>query len=392
MAEHDFAALRQRLEAGVTAPPFAVIRARRRHRTQRLGVVCAALVSLALLAGGATALGRGNGYPQPGATTAEPPTRWLDVDGPALTPSGTVYALSHRCAGPCPTQHPGNLWSLLRSTDLGTSWALVGDVPDTDAAFGADLLADGTDLWLVNGSRVLLSTDGGGTWQSRHTVVGSQFSEGIGPVAVAGGTLWAALNGTVTRASRSQQLTPAPQPLQDVRRLVAQGPDQAVALTGTGAWYTTSDGGAIWTALPDPCAGGPAAGSPSSAPAIGPDGTRWVLCQRDSAESHPVELALSTDGGRTWTRRDLAPARPGLRVYPVSATAAWLVDPVTGIRRTTDRLTWADVTPDPDRLPVMSFLTLGTETALVFGSARGGQVRVYLTHNGGRTWTSRPFG
>ena len=359
MTEHAFAALRHQVETEGTRPSFEVIRGRRRRRTQRAAIACAALACLVLLTGATMTLGTAHGYgPAPAATptASQDPqhARRYSISGLTATPSGTLYGLSRACTGDCRQAGPEYLYSLVRSTDLGATWSLVGDVPGTDAAFGAWLLAaDDTHLWAINGSRVLLTADGGSTWQSRHLAPSPQFSEGIGPAAQAGDAIWVSLNGRAFRATFTEPLTPSP--LTGIRRLAAASADQAYALVDGGVWYVTSDRGTTWSKLAaDPCAGTPYAGSMASTMSVARDGTQWVVCAAEQPSTglqqpaepptqQPKELAISTDGGRTWQRHALESAGDGVTVYPISGTVAWRVGSFTHIRRTTDDTQWIDV-------------------------------------------------
>jgi photosystem II stability/assembly factor-like uncharacterized protein len=397
MAEHEFALLRQRLESTVTPPPFTTIRRRRRRRTQRLGAICAALASLVLLTGAAVTWQNTQRYRSaPGTNPPTSVSAWADVEALVATRSGTVYAVSHRCTGPCPQAHPGNLWSVLRSPDLGATWTLVGDVPGTDAAFGARLFTgdDGAHLWLVNGSRVLVSADGGRTWEPRHLAASPQFSESLAPVAVAGDTLWGVLNGRGVRATASGPFAATSSQLIDVRYLAAASTTEAYALASDGAWYTTTDAGNAWTRLASPCAGTPVADSAYGSMAIGPDGTWWFVCADKPADLVQRKwLAVSADRGHTWFRYPLETAGWADRVYPVSGTVAWRAGGPGNIYRTTDRAGWQDVTRLGDSAAPTAFAAIDADTALYYRYVPGARTaRGFVTRDGGRTWIEYPFG
>jgi photosystem II stability/assembly factor-like uncharacterized protein len=396
MAEHEFALLRQRLESTVTPPPFTTIRRRRRRRTRRLGAVCAALASLLLLTGAAVTWRHTQRYRPAPVTSPPAAVAWADIEALVATRSGTVYALSHRCTGPCPQAHPGNLWSVLRSTDLGATWALVGDVPGTDAAFGAQLFTgdDGAHLWLVNGSRVLLSADGGRTWDPRHLAPSDQFSESLGPVAVAGDALWGVLNGRGVRVTASHPFAATSSELTDVRYLAAASATEAYALTSNGTWYTTTNAGNKWTALASPCADTPVADSAYGSMAIGPDGAWWFVCANNAADlAQRKWLAVSPDRGHTWSRYPLETASMATRVYPMSATVAWRAGGLGDIYRTTNRSDWVNASRIGGAPGPTAFAAIDADTALYHRYLPGdARAYVFLTRDGGRTWTEYPFG
>ncbi len=174
--------------------------------------------------------------------------------------------------------------------------------------------------------------------------------------------------------------------------------DRAIVLgttgdTGKGAWYGTIDRGAHWSWLPDPCLGTIAEGSPFSRMAVGPDGTRWVVCaQPPGTGQQHKELVISATTSRSgWEREGmLEPAGYGTLVYPFSATVAWRTGGRADIFRTDDRTRWADKAPTGD-FGGVPFVAIDANTALYFRDDSGTQAVEYLTRDGGNTWSNHPF-
>src|SRR5262249_41141104 len=126
------------------------------------------------------------------ATPVPPQTSFA---GLAWAPSGALYVIARRCPSDCgATATTGS--SLLRSSDFGTRWTTVGDLPGA----GVLLAASDTQLWLVTDAGVSDSTDGGHSWRNWSVGAGTA-NGGLWAAGLAGGTAWIAQNGTVAVAT-----------------------------------------------------------------------------------------------------------------------------------------------------------------------------------------------
>src|SRR5262249_40699492 len=111
-------------------------------------------------------------------------------------------------------------------------------------------------------------------------------------------------------------------------------------------------------------------------------------------EQAPWDIAVSTDGGATWTsKRQEASEANDLR--PASAIVAWLTGLSSDLLRTIDGgAQWTDVrhrdSVPYDREPPPAFVVLGVDSA-AYTTAAGGGVSLTVTVDGGRTWTTYPF-
>jgi hypothetical protein len=406
--ELDFAGLREQLERETRQPGFGVIRARRVWRTARWAVGGAVVTLVAVLAGAAGATGylrHGPGpvtpigtptvstSPTPAASpspSSSPlPPAPVAVTAMAAAPSGELFAAARRCVSDC-LAAATYVDVLLHGGDLGAApWTVVGDLP---AGMGTVrlLAAGGTRLWLVGDGEIAGSTDGGHTWQ-RWSLAGSG-----GPYAgLAGGTAWIARDGAVAVAVGGGRPAPtATQPpgAAHISGLAALGADRAAVLTGEGpgAWYVTTDRGAHWSPLADPCAGTRYPGSLWSTVAGAPDGTLWAVCASPPATGQqPKQLVTSVDGGRTWlVRGDLESAGYGTSVYPYSATVAWRTGGRADLYRTADAAHWTAVavTGDAAGGGDSFFTALGSDSGVYVQDGA-----VYSTVDGGRTWQRHPL-
>lgn len=444
MPEMDFIALRDQLEAQADQPPFAVIRARRAARTRRtVATGAAAAATLVVLAGGvlaATALRRPHAVPvapptgtasasvtpsgQPSPTAAGTGTAPPPVGNPFAITSlvrsagGTLYAVEQDCVTGCTGGAATYRFTLLRSTDLAATWQTVGDVSGVAGGTGdaARLLAGSdTALWLVNGSRVAGSANGGRIWRQWTLPAPPAALADIrvaGP-ATAGGTAWLASGGTVFVATGGGQPVPtASQPPGAGRTgagvigaIDAAGADRATvrvdafnsAANPQNAWFTTTDRGAHWNALASPCAGTAVQNMVNSTMSTAPDGTVWVVCAGGGGAGQQLKwLVTSSDQGRTWSPpRPLESSGYGTDLIAVSATVAWRSGGRADLYRTGDAWHWADVavTGDAGGGSGALFLTVvDAGTALYVGRAGGSDAFVtYVTRDGGATWSPHPF-
>ena len=372
MVETDFVVFREALEDELRQPPFEVIRTRRRRRSARLAAGGAALAVVLLIAGVAAAGLRPTDRPAPAPAVTGPVRAQLVAV--AATPSKVLYAVVNPCGADCPL-------TLVASKDLGRQWTRVSTVDGADGTQHGRLYAtDATHLWMLTADSLVSSTDGGKTWRAPW-----HLTRGDRPLlaAVGDGRLWLVVGGRLYRSTGAGGLEPTQAPA-DAQAVAPAGPGRALVRSGGVTWYSTIDDGAHWTPAANPCD----ATAVLSTMSIGPDGTRWAVCVHEPVtDNQPKELRVSTDGGNVWYRRGtLESSGYGTDVYPVSATVAWRTGPRSDIHRTTDGTQWTDTahvggTGGPD-----TFVALDADTALY--SAGGA---VYLTRDGGRTWTDLHF-
>jgi photosystem II stability/assembly factor-like uncharacterized protein len=410
----NFHALRQVLEADVASPPFSAIVARRRRRTQRRTIAGVVLATVAVLAAGLALRPahpakpeplvppvpkvRLSPTPSPSASGVAAPPR-PGVIALAAAPSGALYAIAGICTAPCTGPRH---YAVVRSADLGGHWTVVGQLDGIDLAAGSPhlLVADDAHLWVLTDFTLLATADAGKHWQSTNLSTAAGNSGPLGDAVVAHRTAWALSNNVVMRATAGNlpAATRGQTSLQGLFQLTALDADRAVVLspdadTGKGTWFETANRGDHWSKLfPDPCAGTIAEGSPYSRMAVGPDGTRWVVCATQPGTGQQrKELVVSTDDGQTWHRQGtLESSGYGTEVHPMSPTVAWRTGGRADIYRTTDRTHWTDVAGDGGS-GGMTFVAIDANTALYFRSDTGTQSVEYLTRDGGRTWTNHPF-
>jgi hypothetical protein len=426
----DFVVLRDMLEAEAHQPAFAVIRARRRHRNHGQAAGVSLIIGILFLAiGTAVAVGSNRSLPatpDPTSTNdaGDPDHQYYrsNLESLAAAPSGPLYALGNSCrpvdvmCDPSKGRH-----QVLVSGDLAASWTVMGEAP-----LGGRLLATGDGrLWIIgsayhfealgtNGADptdvpVVVSAggsaDGGRTWSLWPL---DDVSAGLSDEAssdTAGGTIWISHGPRVYTASGIERptLTPASPDVNDIVRIIAIGPDHAVVQGMTdfrspSLWFETTDRGAHWARIADPCAGKPQAGSFESSMAVARDDTWWATCVGDRGPSGlpggtPHEIVVSTDGGRTWRDRGaLTDPASGERLvlYPISATTAWHTD--NDIKRTVDGRSWIPV----DRLRpggiASSFVAIDAETAVYIRESVNSTIPVFaVTRDGGGTWTTHPL-
>ena len=410
--ELDFSALRSQLEADADQPSFETIRARRQRRTLRLGIAATVAATLIVLGGGAAVLGGTRqstpvpiGPPSVGPTASAPASTGPGATGPNATveaftasSAGSLYTITGRCGGDCGAAST-TVFALLHSTDLGATWATITTLDWVSIGNGPPVLlaADDTNLWVGAGSIVGVSTDGGRHWQ--HQDLGTAPTGQLRGT-IAGGAAWFGWQGQVLRAAagRLPAATAAlPAGVTGVNRVTAISATRAVVQAGSGdidTWYETTDAGAHWTKLADPCAGTRSGdGSPWTTLAAGPDGTRWVVCATAPSpqSGQPKDLLTSTDGGKTWTTRGaLESSGDGVGMYPMSATTAWRTGDQADLYRTTDAgTTWSDVATIGPSGGGAFFAAIDANTAIYY-AAGAGTLTEYVTRDGGRTWTTHP--
>jgi hypothetical protein len=387
--ELNFTELRERLGQDVRQPSFADIRSRQRRRTTRLTVTGAVLALVVIVAGTVTGT-RLRSTPAPPIAPSGSPApvpAQTTTSGLTTAPSGTLFAERLICtATACTTR-------ILRSGDLGATWSTAGELPQPSTP-GILVAASDTQLWVIDSATVNRSVDGGRGWQSWAVGGNSDGSPGI--AGVAGGTVWIAQNGAVAVASNGGKPTATPaQPSGGgvIGGLAVLGPDRAAVRTGgdTATWYLTSDRGAHWAPLADPCQGTGYPHSPYSTLAGAPDGSLWAVCAGQPSRSpgeQNKQLVTSADGGRTWQPHgELESAGYNAQVVPFSATVAWRTGTRANLYHTTDAAHWTSTasisgaTAGPADDGALPFTAVDADTG-VYATADA----VYATRDGGRTW------
>ena len=329
----------------------------------RMGMAGVAL--LAAVAGCSGVQPRAVPAPVAVATSTPPPPIWLET--PQMTSPATGWTLRWLTWG-------FNGSQLVRTTDGGRTWTDV--TPPTAAALLAApdtltpvlLARDGEHAWLALCcagrtatsagmlTEVFSTSDGGRTWTESAPLHGPAYG---GPVS-----------------------------------LSFAGPDDGwlLLLTDTagparfGQLYRTRDGGRHWALL---AAGVPASCYPSSLTAA-TTSVAWIAC------APPVPLLVSRDGGTHWAPQPLprstwgVPQFTGQTVYALAGPASGLYLLVT---RDLGR-TWLRV-PLPSGIgsfPDVRFLSPADGIVMPDVSPGSRVPVVYVTVNGGRTWTAVPQG
>jgi len=380
----EFGAMGRTIEAATRPPAYDAIRAIRRRRTRRwamAGVVVVVLLS-SLLAR-ALQVVQGSPFevvaPWGGSVPA--------LVAVAAAPSGTVFGVAQSCTEECDTpqdfKDPVHDYTLIRSTDLALSWNVVGPVPGVRDVGLRLFVVDDSRLWLTQVGRVWSTANGGRDWWQWDL---GNDGNGRFDAGVAGGTAWVAWDGVLRVATSGSQPTPAG-PGGVIVRVHPVSSDRSYAVDDGGGWFVTLDRGGEWSATADPCLGLPGEEPTLSTVAATHDGVLWLLC---AGPPNPGEqsrwLRISTDGGGSWVERGAIESTGyPAAVYPMSSTVAWRTG--SAIYRTTDGLRWTTVA-EPSYGPAVFAAVDGT-TAVY--TDRVDSLAVFVTVDGGRTWSRRPF-
>lgn len=176
---------------------------------------------------------------------------------------------------------------------------------------------------------------------------------------------------------------------------------------GGGNLYRTGDGGWTWASVTPPGATVPGMGGSGSSPAFfrGPD-YAWLAERREGE----VAVHRTADGGRTWQTASVAGEGDG-ELYFLDAKQGWLLvhlgyamsHEVVALYQTGDGgATWSKLTEvDPQKEQPGAIPFGGDKSGVTFLDAETGwitgfipatgQVYLYVTHDGGRTWAPQPL-
>jgi photosystem II stability/assembly factor-like uncharacterized protein len=212
---------------------------------------------------------------------------------------------------------------LYRTTDGGTSWALVSA---TERAVRTVVFLDATLGYAVgDGSLLLRTSDGGATWVARG-LAGSAGA--LTSIRCASPTLCVMTTeggGQLVRTNDGGEsatlVTPSPDP---IHAAAFASPTRIVAGGELGSTALSDDAGMNFTAV-----GGRLSGTFTRMVAGLQQGTAF-------APGANGTLARTTDAGRTWTRGNVSTSEDVLDVAFPTATSGFALDTAGGLFRTTD--------------------------------------------------------
>ena len=263
----------------------------------------------------------------------------------------------------------------------------------TGYAYGPDLFrtTDGGRSWrrlAVSGSVQAVVRFGGHTWVVRSPCpTGSGGEDGCGSV--------------IDELGEAGVLTPlAAQPAADgtVVQLVVVSTDTAYSTVLVGEKFglrVTTDAGAHWAPLPLPCLPSQATGGPASLAAAG--GRLWMVCASQAGAGAEVkQLFISDDAGHTWQRPgNLETSGYADHIVAISVTIAWRFGGRAPVYVTTDGgRTWTARLPDvfngafgaPNGSAFVGFARLWLLDPV--GGYTSDPHHLYVTDDGGTSWTT----
>ncbi len=401
VSEEHFAALAEHLAGQVRQPDFRQLRARRRQRTQRLALAVAVLVVLSFglfvrLAPDVAGLSLHRPAASPSPTGSGPLITVLDTP-PVPGSGGALYAVaSVRAAA-----NLGYLdhWIMLRSVDLGVHWTELSQLAwltwnSLPVLYGGL----GDNVWLFdreNGSVALFGDQAQAIRLWAPGVLGSATTADPPQLSSSpdGSALWARIGDSLLELDQHKDAavhidkpwaggTP---------QLVMLAADRVLARGADQGWYLTTDSGASWASVGDPCAGTRFPGTAVVTTGAGL-GTTWVACvSQETVNPQPTagDFVATTDG-RHWSARG-ASAEAAFSVLPVSPTGAWRYGLHGRVYRTADGTHWQDVSwanavasAELDQ----SCVAVDLGRAVCFELGDNGVDRIHTTVDGGATWSS----
>ncbi len=225
--------------------------------------------------------------------------------------------------------------------------------------------------WGVNGSELVRTTDGGRTWTDVTPPAAAallSLPDALAPVLLArdGEHAWLALCCAGQTGTSAGMVTEV---------------------------FSTSDGGRTWTEseLRGPAYGGPAYGGPASLSFTGPD-DGWLLFTMDPAEPARFrQLYRTDDGGRHWTllAADVPASCDDPSLTVATTSAAWIAcDPPGPLLVSRDGGThWA---PQPLPRSARGVPRFTGQTGFMTAGPASG-LYLLVTHDLGRTWRRAPL-
>jgi hypothetical protein len=212
---------------------------------------------------------------------------------------------------------------IVRSDDGGTTWQLssqgLNARLDTELVVSPDFARDGTLFLGCLQAGLHVSTDAGGTWEARESGLEDLAVYSIA-VSASDSTVYLATSAGI-RVSHDGGMSWQGSPvIEDTARMVATGPDLALAALEGGRLLVTDDRSRTWRALKSPFEG-----ADVIAVAVSPSYTRDRTLFVATSGSAETVLWRSVDGGERW-QRWLVERVSGLTRMPLAVAATYAVD------------------------------------------------------------------
>jgi photosystem II stability/assembly factor-like uncharacterized protein len=243
-----------------------------------------------------------------------------------------------------------------RTTNGGFSWRTVAHRPERiNAVFFAD---SETGYAVGDGSTVLKTADGGVTWAASRPLAAGPSAR-LRSVACAGADTCIATVafGDAVLLTRDGGVTWSARPT-DTAALDAVAfplPERAVAAGASGALAISPDGGLTWTSM--------AARLPGRFTRLRPGGGSLAF-----AIGERGALALSPDGGLSWTVIGVPTAEPVVDVSFLDGSSGYALDAAGVVFRTVDAGASWEIVQDGGAYGPQAILALGRGRVLLIGS------------------------
>jgi photosystem II stability/assembly factor-like uncharacterized protein len=156
------------------------------------------------------------------------------------------------------------------------------------------------------------------------------------------------------------------------------------ASSETSTLFVSTDNGASWTPRGEPC---PQTNGEADSEAVAAAPTAVsVLCASRGEGDKNQFLAVSSDSGRTFQRKGLAPFVAGSVIFTGDPATELVIAGATTYLSVDSAATWV-------RMPMLSGVSfLGFESPTVGRAVTSGGRTIWTTHDGGQTWTPVQFG
>ncbi len=404
MPEPSFTALAERLAGQVRQPDFALLRARRRRRSQRHAVAGVTALAVLVVLGGALVTRRPSPAPPlvtlPSATTMYRATPTFFGSAP-LVRDGAVYAIvaeDHRVPGSTGLDSSVS-WRLVRSTDLGARWTTVSDLTWVSGRTAPYLYGGWAGLWVYDpGSQLIGFAADGQNFRARS--VASIFGNASGPGELSflsspdGAVVWGRRDGRLARLDGpTGQARLADLPSRTAATLYVPLDGDRLLLRGQqagpeAAWYLTVDGAHSWLPVGDPCAGTSHPATEREWASVG-GGAVWFGCgPPGNTSGRGVDFVSGTDG-RTWQSRGTDPAIAATKVFPLSPTVAWRLGGYGTVYRTTDGRSWQSAgIPGVPTVRGLLCAVVDPASAVCLEDVQVTPAALHSTTDGGAHWTA----